>query len=137
MIKSGKTTILATLFLGATLVGGTVAGAAPFSNMPTSVQSQATTNKTEAKKVEFLLGLGLGALIGGLFVHETDRYYNHSYHRHGYHGRRYDNGKYSPCLVPGREIVRAAIAASIQTQGISHPIVVVRSFAANDQTLES
>ena len=96
MIKSGKTTILATLFLGATLVGGTVAGAAPFSNMPTSVQSQATTNKTEAKKVEFLLGLGLGALIGGLFVHETDRYYNHSYHRHGYHGRRYDNGKYSP-----------------------------------------
>ncbi len=91
MIKSGKTAIFASLFLGASLVVGTGAGAAPFSNMPTSVQSQTITSKTEAEKVDFLLGLGLGALIGGLFVHETDRYYNHPYH-----SRRFHRGKYAP-----------------------------------------
>jgi len=91
MIKSGKTAIFASLFLGATLVGGTGAGAAPFSNMPTSVQSEALTKNTDVKKVELLLGLGIGALIGGLFVHETDRYYNHSHHGHRYHGYRYHN----------------------------------------------
>jgi len=91
MTKSGKTAIFASLFLGATLVGGTGAGAAPFSNMPTSVQSQPIANKTETKKVELLLGLGIGVLIGGLFVHETDRYYNHPHP-----GYRFHRGKYAP-----------------------------------------
>ncbi len=92
MIKSGKTAILASLFLGATLVGGISAGAAPLSNMPTSVQSNALNENTDVKQVELLLGLGIGALVGGLFVHETDRYYNHSHYGHGYHGYGYHSG---------------------------------------------
>ncbi len=96
MTKSGKTAILASLFLGATLVGGISAGAAPLSNMPTSIQSDGITKNTEVKKVEFLLGLGIGALVGGLFVHETDRYYNHSHYGHGYRGYGYHSGKYAP-----------------------------------------
>ena len=93
MMKSGKTAIFASLFLGATLVGGIGAGAAPFSNMPTSVQSEALTKNTDVTKVELLLGLGIGALIGGLFVHETDRYYNHSHHGYRNHGYRKHSGK--------------------------------------------
>ena len=89
MNKSGKTVIFASLFLGATLVGGTGGGAAPLSNMPTGIQSEFTVNNTEPKKVEFLLGLGIGALVGGLFVHETNRYYNYSPYGYGYHSRKY------------------------------------------------
>ncbi len=91
MIKSGKTAIFASLFLGATLVGGTGAGAAPFSNMPTSISSETIAKNTDVKKVELLLGLAIGALVGGLFVHETDRYYNHPHRSHRFH-----KGKYAP-----------------------------------------
>jgi len=89
MIKSGKTAIFASLFLGATLIGGTGAGAAPFSNMPTSIPSETIAKNTDVKKVELLLGLAIGALVGGLFVHETDRYYrHHAYGRSPHAGKK-------------------------------------------------
>ncbi len=95
MKKSRKIAILASLFLGATLVGGTGAGAAPLSNMPTSVQSEINAtnlaNNTDVKKTSLLLGLGIGALVGGFIVHEHKRYF---YRRHNY--RAYHGGKYTP-----------------------------------------
>lgn len=87
-----KNTILASLFLGATVFGMTAASAAPLSNTALNVQSEIVRSelgdKSAAKPVEFLLGLGIGALLGGVAVHHHD---HHGYHW-PWHSRRH--GRY-------------------------------------------
>ncbi len=78
MIKANKTTLLASLFLGATVLGSMSAGATPISSMATSVQPELMTKnlveKTGKKTRNLLLGLGAGALIGGAIVNNNNRY---------------------------------------------------------------
>ena len=78
MIKSRKLTILASLFLGATILGGASASAIPLSKMATSVQPETVTSnlvqKTGKRTRNLLLGLGAGALIGGAIVSNNNRY---------------------------------------------------------------
>jgi len=83
MINAKKSAILASLFLGATVLGAMSAGATPISNMATSVQPEMVTKnlveKTGKKTRNLLLGLGAGALIGGAIVNNNNRAYNRGY----------------------------------------------------------
>jgi len=97
MMKVRKLTVLASLFLGATVLGGMSASAVPLSNMATSVQPETVTNnlvqKTGKKTRNLLLGLGAGALIGGAIVNNNNRY------RRRYREvpvRRYYRDRYEP-----------------------------------------
>jgi len=77
MTKAKKLTILASLFLGATVLGSMSASAMPLSNMATSVQPEMVTKnlveKTGKKRRNLLLGLGAGALLGGIIVNENNK----------------------------------------------------------------
>jgi len=83
MMKPNKFTVLASLFLGATAFGSMSASAVPLSKMATSVQPEVVTSnlvqKTGKKTRNLLLGLGAGALIGGLIVNNNNRAYNRGY----------------------------------------------------------
>ncbi len=83
MKKPNKFTVLASLFLGATAFGGMSASAVPLSKMATSVQPEVVTSnlvqKTGKKTRNLLLGLGAGALIGGLIVNNNNRAYDRGY----------------------------------------------------------
>jgi len=83
MMKPNKFTVLASLFLGATAFGGMSASAVPLSKMATSVQPEMVTSnlvqKTGKKTRNLLLGLGAGALIGGVIVNNNNRAYNRGY----------------------------------------------------------
>jgi len=79
MTKAKKLTILASLFLGATVLGSINAGATPLSNMATSVEPEMVTKnlvektRRHKKRRNLLLGLGAGALLGGIIVNENNK----------------------------------------------------------------
>jgi len=79
MTKAKRLTILASLFLGATVFGSMNASALPLSNMATSVQPEMVTKnlveKTgrNKKRRNLLLGLGAGAILGGIIVNENNK----------------------------------------------------------------
>ena len=102
MMKPGRLTVLASLFLGATAFGGMSANAVPLSKMATSAQPEVVTGnlvqKTGKKTRNLLLGLGAGALIGGAIVNNNNRAYNRGYNdasRRAAPHRNY-RGRYEP-----------------------------------------
>lgn len=84
MSKFKKFTLLASLFLGATVLGSMSASATPLASVATGVKTEIVDNKfvhkTGKKTRNLLLGLGLGAVAGGLIVNQHNQQRNSGYY---------------------------------------------------------
>ncbi len=99
MINAKKVTVLASLFLGATMLGGVGANAAILGSVATTSQPEAVTKSLVQKtgrrsRRNLLLGLGAGALIGGAIVHNNNNYNRRRYRERPV--RRYYRTRYEP-----------------------------------------